>query len=62
MTAVKTIREWYRTGAEVEPRMTALSTYLGHVCPSSTYWYLTATPDLLALACGRLEQSATVQP
>jgi integrase/recombinase XerD len=60
--AVKTIREWYRTGVEVEPRMAALSTYLGHVCPSSTYWYLTATPDLLALACGRLEQADTVQP
>jgi integrase/recombinase XerD len=59
--AVKTIREWYRTGVDIEPRMAALSTYLGHVSPSSTYWYLTATPDLLALACGRLEQAATVQ-
>lgn len=60
--AVKTIREWYRTDVDIEPRMAALSTYLGHVCPSSTYWYLTATPDLLALACGRLEQAGTVQP
>jgi integrase len=60
--AVKTIREWYSTGVEVEPRMAALATYLGHVCPSSTYWYLTATPDLLALACGRLEQAVRVQP
>lgn len=60
--AVTTIREWYRSGVEVEPRLAALSTYLGHVCPSSTYWYLTATPDLLALACGRLEQARTVQP
>jgi integrase/recombinase XerD len=60
--AVKTVRDWYRSGVDVEPRMAALSAYLGHVCPSSTYWYLTATPDLLALACGRLEQASTVQP
>lgn len=60
--ALKTMRGWYRDGVEVEPRLAALSTYLGHVCPSSTYWYLTATPDLLALACSRLEQPDTVQP
>ena len=33
----------------------ALSTYLGHVDPKSTYWYLQATPQLLALAAQRLE-------
>lgn len=32
-----------------------LSTYMGHVEPSSTYWYLTAAPELLALAAKRLE-------
>jgi hypothetical protein len=32
-----------------------LSTYLGHVHPKDTYWYLTAAPELLALAAGRLE-------
>ncbi len=35
--------------------MPALSTYLGHVAPAATYWYLTGTPELLALAAGRLE-------
>jgi len=32
-----------------------LSTYLGHVDPVSTYWYLQAAPELLALAAGRLD-------
>ena len=32
-----------------------LSTYLGHVDPTSTYWYLSAAPELLALAAQRLE-------
>ena len=55
--AVNTIRRWYEAGLEVEPRLPSLSTYLGHVGPSSTYWYLTATPDLMALASKRLERT-----
>jgi hypothetical protein len=39
-----------------------LSTYLGHVCPGSTYWYLTATPELLAPAGDRLERAWGAQP
>jgi len=35
-----------------------LSTWLGHANPASTYWYLQAAPELLALAAGRLEQSS----
>jgi integrase/recombinase XerD len=35
--------------------MPSLSTWLGHVAPAATYWYLTGTPELLALAAGRLE-------
>ena len=34
-----------------------LSTYLGHTDPRSTYWYLSATPELLALAARRLEDA-----
>jgi len=40
----------------VQARLPLLSTYLGHVRPSSTYWYLTC-PELLALAAKRLEAS-----
>lgn len=54
--AVKTLQDWYRAGLDVEARIPHLATYLGHVCPSQTYWYLTATPELLASAAGRLEQ------
>ena len=52
--AVATLRDWYRTGVDVDARLPWLSTYLGHVSPSSTYWYLTAHPDLLRLAHRRL--------
>ena len=55
--AVNTIRRWYEAGLEVEPRLPSLSTYLGHVNPSATYWYLTATPELMALAAKRLERA-----
>ena len=53
--AVKTLIGWYRDGQDVQARMPALSTYLGHVAPAATYWYLTGTPELLALAAARLE-------
>jgi integrase len=53
--AVGTLLRWYRDGGDVQARLPLLSTYLGHVRPSSTYWYLTACPELLALAAERLE-------
>ena len=52
--AVMTIRDWYRNGEDVQARLPVLSTMLGHIAPAHTYWYLTATPDLLALAAQRL--------
>ena len=55
--AVKTIRRWYECALEVEPRLPMLSTFLGHVSPSSTYWYMTATPELMSLAAKRLARS-----
>lgn len=55
--AVNTLCDWYRSGVEVDPRMPLLSTYLGHVCPNTTYWYLSATPLLIGLAAKRLERA-----
>jgi integrase len=52
---VATLLDWYRAGVDVQARLPVLSTYLGHVDPKSTYWYLQATPELLALAADRLE-------
>lgn len=60
--AVNTLRDAYRSGSDAEHRMLALSTYLGHVSPSATYWYLTATPELLGLACRRLERAWEARP
>jgi len=48
---------WYRAGQDVEAQLPVLSAYLGHRDPRSTYWYLSAAPELLALAARRLEQS-----
>ena len=53
--AVRTLLEWHRAGAEVERQLPRLSTYLGHVDPSSSYWYLQAAPELLALVGQRLD-------
>jgi integrase/recombinase XerD len=53
--AVATVVDWHRAGAEVGPNLPLLSTYLGHISPASTYWYLSASPHLLAAAVHRLE-------
>jgi integrase len=54
--AVRTLLDWQRAGEEIDRRMPLLSTYLGHVDPASTYWYLEAVPELLELISRRLEQ------
>ena len=38
---VATLLAWYGDGGDVAARLPLLSTYLGHVDPKSTYWYLT---------------------
>ena len=57
-----TLLDWYRDGGDVAVRLPLLSAYLGHARPSSTYWYLQAVPELLALAAKRLEPSTGVRP
>lgn len=54
--ACATLVSWYREGLDVEALMPLLSTYLGHANPSNTFWYLSAVPELLALAASRREQ------
>ena len=53
--AVSTLLGWYRTDQDVAGLLPRLSTYLGHREPRNTYWYLSAVPELLACAAGRLE-------
>lgn len=52
-----TLEEWYDAGVDVQPLLPLLSTYLGHVDPNSTYWYLSDQPRLMAGAARRLEAS-----
>ncbi|MGH9272208.1 MAG: tyrosine-type recombinase/integrase [Ilumatobacteraceae bacterium] len=59
--AVRTVLGWYRDGADVHALLPRLSTYLGHVAPSSTYWYLSAAPELMALAAQRLDDRQEVR-
>jgi integrase/recombinase XerD len=54
--AVRTLLGWLQEGEDVDRRMPLLSTYLGHVDPASTYWYLEAVPELLEVISRRLEQ------
>jgi integrase/recombinase XerD len=59
--AIRTVLGWHRDGLDVEARLPVLSTYLGHIGPSSTYWYLTAVPELLEAATARLERFSGVR-
>jgi integrase len=53
---IATLRHWYRAGKDIEAHLPELATYLGHGHVSDTYWYISATPELLQLATERLEQ------
>jgi integrase len=56
--ACQRLLSWYRQGQDVHHLIAALSTYLGHGNVTDTYWYLTSTPELLAIAGVRFEQFA----
>lgn len=60
--AVRTVLDAYRADSDVQARLPLLSTYLGHVDPAATYWYLSAAPELLALAGQRLERHLETRP
>ena len=53
--AVDTLIRWQRSGVNVDEHIAVLSTYLGHVAPADTYWYLSAVPELMGLAAERLD-------
>lgn len=54
--ATGTLLRWYRTGVDPASRLIHLSTFLGHVSPSSTAVYLSITRDLLDQANERFER------
>lgn len=53
--ACRRVEQWYQAGTDLNHAISALSVYLGHTKVTDTYWYLTATPDLMALAAKRFE-------
>jgi integrase len=54
--AVRRLMAWHREGADLDQMMLALSTYLGHTKIAHTYWYLSAVPELMALAGDKFER------
>ena len=52
--AVRTVQEWYKRGKNVERLLPQLAMFLGHRHLNDTYWYLTATPELLHEAAKRI--------
>jgi integrase/recombinase XerD len=60
--ATNTLVQWYRSGEDPERRLPLLSTYLGHVHVSDTFWYLSACPELMREAMSRLERCWEGQP
>ena len=55
--ASRRLLKWYHEGADLAHAVPTLSTYLGHVKPTDTYWYITAIAELLAVATRRFERS-----
>lgn len=60
--AVSTLIGWQRSGVHIDEQIAVLSTFLGHVSPAETYWYLTATPELMDSACQRLQRHLGGRP
>jgi integrase len=53
--AVRTMLDAYDAGQDGQATLAVLSTYLGHADPKATYWYLTASPELMSAARQRLD-------
>ena len=54
--AVRALTGFYRDGQDIDGKIHALSTYLGHKDIRCTYWYLTAVPELMGQVLSRLEK------
>jgi integrase len=52
---VRRIVAWHSQGIDIDQSMLSLSTYVGHAMVTNTYWYLTAVPELMALAAKKFE-------
>ncbi len=52
---VRRVLLWQAQGVDVDQAMLSLSTYVGHAMVTNTYWYLSAVPELMAVAAQRFE-------
>ena len=52
------LQRWYSQGKDINQRILSLSTYVGHVKVTNTYWYVTSTPELMAAAVRRFQRQA----
>ena len=59
---VRRLLRWHLEGADVDRKILALTTYLGHARVADTYWYCTAVPELLASTGQRFERFAHRAP
>lgn len=53
--ATRTIKNWLEQGMDVNAKLFLLSTYMGHIHPEDTYWYLSSTPELMDIASRKYE-------
>lgn len=56
--AVQRLVSWYKKGVDVQTKLPALATYMGHVNYTSTAYYLTGTAELMRLAASRYHHAA----
>jgi integrase len=56
--AVRRLLRWYEEGVDVDRKILALATYLGHAKVTDTYWYLSAVPELMTITSRRFEHFA----
>ena len=56
--AARRLLRWHEEGADIDRKILALSTYLGHAKVTGTYWYLSAVPELMAITSQRFERFA----
>lgn len=52
---VRRIQAWHAAAVDVDAKMPALATYLGHVEVRDVYWYLSAVPELMSIVADRFE-------
>ena len=53
--ATRALTGFYQNGQDIDGKIHALSTYLGHKYIQCTYWYLTNVPELMSQVLSRLE-------